>query len=243
MSRRNSESPPDPGAGARAHDLDTLQALIGVQLRDPGLLQQALTHASWVHENPDAGATDNERLEFLGDAVIELLAAEALFTADLQAEEGALTLRRAAMVSTGALAAAARLIDLGLFLRVGRGVEKAGGRDLDSLLANAMEAVFGAVYLDQGLGTAATAFERLAVANPAGSNYKGRLQELTQAEGSGVPRYAVAETSGPSHRREYRVEVWLGDELLGEGLGLTRRAAEQLAAAEALSTRYGGEGG
>ena len=204
------------------------------------MLLQALTHTSWAHENPDAGALDNERLEFLGDAVIELLAAEALYSADPAAGEGALTLRRAAMVSTGALANAARQIDLGAFLRVGHGVEKAGGRDLDSLLANAMEAVFGAVYLDQGQASAAAAFQRLAVAYPSDLNHKGHLQELTQAEGAGFPRYVVAETAGPSHRREYRVEVWLGETRLGEGTGLTRRAAEQLAAAQALSTRYGG---
>ena len=214
-----------------------------MRLRNPALLQQALTHSSFAHEDPEAGSTDNERLEFLGDAVIELLAADSLYAADAEAGEGALTLRRAAMVSTGALASAARRIELGSFLRVGHGVEKAGGRDLDSLLANAMEAVFGAVYLDQGLDVAASAFERLAVSDPADSNYKGRLQELTQADGAGVPHYAVAQTKGPSHRREYRVEVWLGDELLGEGLGLTRRAAEQLAAAQALSTRYGGDTG
>jgi len=204
-------------------------------------LLQALTHSSWAHENPDAGAADNERLEFLGDAVIELLAADSLYVADADAGEGALTLRRAALVSTGALAAAARRIELGRFLRVGNGVEKARGRDLDSLLANAMEAVFGSIYLDQGPGVASLVFERLAAAGPANSNHKGRLQELTQGEGAGVPRYVVAEATGPSHRRQYRVEVWLGDQLLGEGGGLTRRAAEQGAAAQALSTRYGGE--
>ncbi|MFN2464319.1 MAG: ribonuclease III [Candidatus Dormibacteria bacterium] len=211
-----------------------------MQVRDRALLEQALTHTSWVHENPAAEAADNERLEFLGDAVIELLAAEALFRAHPGAEEGALTLRRAGMVSTGALAAAARQIDLGSFLRVGRGVERAGGRDLDSLLANAMEALFGALYLDLGLAAAAAAFERLAVTNPFDINHKGRLQELTQAEGAGVPRYEVAHTTGPSHLRQYRVEVWLGERLLGEGKGTSRRAAEQVAAAEALSTRYGG---
>ncbi|GAC1333653.1 MAG: hypothetical protein NVSMB17_14350 [Candidatus Dormibacteria bacterium] len=172
--------------------------------------------------------------------MIELLAADSLYTADPGAGEGALTLRRAAMVSTGALAVAARRIGLGDHLRVGHGVAKAGGRDLDSLLANAMEAVFGAVYLDQGLAPAAAVFERVAVVTPGESNFKGRLQELTQAEGAGVPRYEVAATTGPSHRREYRVLVWLGEVLLGEGAGLTRRAAEQVAAGQALSTRYGG---
>jgi ribonuclease-3 len=200
-----------------------------------------LTHSSWAHEHPESDAADNERLEFLGDAVIELLAADALYRQDPGAGEGALTLRRAAMVSTGALAAAARRIKLGSHLRVGHGVENAGGRELDSLLANAMEAVFGAVYLDRGMRAAAGAFERLAVTTGEGGNHKGHLQELTQAEALGVPRYEVVDTSGPSHRRRYRVEVWLGDERLGEGEGPTRRSAEQAAAQLALATRYGGE--
>ncbi|HEV1998047.1 MAG TPA: ribonuclease III [Candidatus Dormibacteraeota bacterium] len=218
-----------------------LQQLIGVRFRRPELLATALTHSSWAHEHPEVEADDNERLEFLGDAVIELLAGESLYRGDRAAGEGALTLRRAAMVSTGALAAAARKIDLGSFLRVGRGVDKAGGRDLDSLLANALEAVFGAVYLDRGLRAAATSFHRLAASTGEGGNHKGHLQEMTQAEGAGVPRYVVAGTSGPSHRRSYAVEVWLADELLGEGHGSTRRAAEQAAAGDALATRYGGE--
>jgi ribonuclease III len=205
-----------------------------VELHHPALLQQALTHTSWVHEHPELSVADNERLEFLGDAVIELIAAEALYREDGEAGEGTLTLRRAALVSTGALAAAARRIQLGLYLRVGHGVENAGGRDLDSLLANAMEAVFGAIFLDRGLRVSAAAFTRLAVTTGAGGNHKGRLQEMTQSGGAGVPRYEVAETSGPSHRRSYRVEVWLGESLLGEGEGATRRSAEQAAAGKAL---------
>ena len=212
-----------------------------MRFRRPGLLVQALTHSSWAHEHPETDGEDNERLEFLGDAVIELLAGEALYRGDAAAGEGALTLRRAAMVSTGALAAAARRIDLGRFLRVGHGVDKAGGRDLDSLLANALEAVFGAIYLDRGLRAASAAFERLAASTGENANHKGHLQELTQAEGAGVPRYVVADTSGPSHRRRYTVEVWLAEECLGEGHGSTRRAAEQAAASAALNTRYGGE--
>ena len=206
-----------------------------MELHHPALLRQALTHSSWVHEHPELGVADNERLEFLGDAVIELIAAEALYRQDEEAGEGALTLRRAALVSTGALAAAARRIQLGSYLRVGHGVQNAGGRDLDSLLANAMEAVFGAIYLDRGLRVSAVAFTRLAVTTGAGDNHKGRLQELTQSAGAGVPRYEVAATSGPSHRRNYRVEAWLGESLLGEGEGATRRSAEQAAAGKALA--------
>jgi ribonuclease-3 len=224
-------------------ELESLQERIGVRLRTPDLLRQAMTHSSWVHEHPEKALEDNERLEFLGDAVIELLAAESLYREDPGAGEGVLTLRRAALVSTGALATAARRIGLGAYLRVGHGVEKAGGRDLDSLLANAMEAMFGAIYLDRGLRTAGAAFRRLAVVAAGDANFKGRLQELTQAAGDGVPRYRAVDASGPSHRRRYRVEVWVGETRLGEGQGTTLRAAEQAAASQALATRYGGASG
>ena len=201
------------------------------------LLVQALTHSSFAHENPDTTSGDNERLEFLGDAVIEQVAAEQLYRNLPEAGEGLLTLNRAAMVSTGALAAAARRLDLGSYLLVGRGVEASGGRELDSLLANTMEAVIGAIYLDRGLDAARNTFNALEAASPQGLiNYKGQLQELSQAQSRGVPRYDVVEASGPGHRRTYRVEVSLGGEVLGSGEGSTRRAAEQAAAEEAMGT-------
>ena len=126
-------------------DLRRLEGKLGVRFKDSALLMQALTHSSFAHEHHDDGAQDNERLEFLGDAVIELVTAELLFKREPEVGEGALTLDRAAMVSTGALAVAARRIELGEHLRVGRGVENSGGRQLDSLLANAVEAVIGAI--------------------------------------------------------------------------------------------------
>jgi ribonuclease-3 len=216
--------------------LAALERKLGVQFRDRDLLQQALTHRSFAHEHADDGALDNERLEFLGDAVLELIAADVLYRRDPEAGEGSLTLDRAAVVSTGPLAAAARRIDLGEYLRVGRGVEKTGGRDLDSLLANALEAVIGAIYLDSGMETAAAVFDRLGGAPVEGAiNYKGRLQELTQADAEGVPVYKVIEATGPGHRRRYRVEVCLAGVRLGVGEGSTRRAAEQAAAKEAIS--------
>jgi ribonuclease-3 len=216
--------------------LAALERKLGVQFRDRDLLQQALTHRSFAHEHAGDGALDNERLEFLGDAVLELIAADVLYRRDPEAGEGSLTLDRAAVVSTGPLAVAARRIDLGEYLRVGRGVEKTGGRDLDSLLANALEAVIGAIYLDSGMETAAAVFDRLGGAPVEGAiNHKGRLQELTQADAEGVPVYKVIEATGPGHRRRYRVEVCLAGVRLGVGEGSTRRAAEQAAAKEAIS--------
>jgi ribonuclease-3 len=220
----------------RAQGLVALERKLGIGFADRDLLQQALTHRSFVHEHARDGALDNERLEFLGDAVLELIAADLLYRRDPAAGEGSLTLDRAAVVSTGALAAAARRIDLGEYLRVGRGVEKTGGRDLDSLLANALEAVIGAIYLDAGIEAATAVFERLGGAPAEGAiNHKGRLQELTQADAEGVPVYKVIKATGPGHRRHYQVEVCLAGVRLGVGEGSTRRAAEQAAAKEAIA--------
>jgi ribonuclease-3 len=233
----------------RGQGLGALERKLGIKLRDRDLLLQALTHTSYAHEHADEGAAQNERLEFLGDAVLELVAAEVLYRRNPEAGEGSLTLDRAAVVSTGALAAAARRIDLGRYLRVGKGIEKTGGRDLDSLLANSLEAVIGAIYLDLGLDATAGVFERLGGTPEEGAiNHKGRLQELTQADAEGVPVYQVAEATGPAHRRRYRVEVRIAGVRLGEGEGSTRRAAEQAAAKAAIgrfeATRTGiGEGG
>jgi|SRR5450759_2830739 ribonuclease-3 len=219
----------------RGQGLGALERKLGIKLRDRDLLLQALTHTSYAHEHADEGAAQNERLEFLGDAVLELVAAEVLYRRNPEAGEGSLTLDRAAVVSTGALAAAARRIDLGRYLRVGKGIEKTGGRDLDSLLANSLEAVIGAIYLDLGLDATAGVFERLGGTPEEGAiNHKGRLQELTQADAEGVPVYQVAEATGPAHRRRYRVEVRIAGVRLGEGEGSTRRAAEQAAAKAAI---------
>jgi ribonuclease-3 len=230
-----------PGRGASraarpgSQGLVALRRKLGVKLHNPNHLVQALTHTSYAHEHPDEGAVDNERLEFLGDAVLELVAAEVLYRRNPDAGEGSLTLDRAAVVSTGALAAAARRIDLGRYLRVGKGVEKTGGRDLDSLLANSLEAVIGAIYLDLGFEAAAGVFARLGGTPEDGAiNHKGRLQELTQADAEGVPVYAVVEAIGPAHRRRYRVEVRIAGVRLGAGEGSTRRAAEQAAAKAAI---------
>jgi ribonuclease-3 len=221
----------------RRPGLPALERRLRVKFQDPELLVQALTHRSFANEHAADGVADNERLEFLGDAVLELITADVLYRRDPEAGEGSLTLDRSALASTGALATAARRIDLGKHLRVGKGVEKTGGRALDSLLANALEAVIGAVYLDLGMETAARVFNDLRGAPADGAvNHKGRLQELTQADSQGVPAYRVIAASGPGHDRRYRVEVRLAGVRLGKGQGSTRRAAEQAAAREAIAT-------
>ncbi len=221
-------------AGRDGPDLAELEGKLRIHFRDRSLLVRALTHSSHAHESPDEGLGDNERLEFLGDAVIHLLAARRLFDGDAAAPEGVLTQQRAALVSTGALAAAARGIGLGAYIRAGRGVESSGGRELDSVLANTLEAVFGAVYLDRGLAAAARVFDRLATEGGP-TNYKGSLQELTQATGRGTPRYSLVTASGPGHRRHHVVRVTVGGGVSAEGEGATHRAAEQEAARKALA--------
>lgn len=213
----------------------SLERKLGYKFNDPALLLQALTHSSYAHEQPAGVTGNNERLEFLGDAVLELLTAEMLYRRKPAVGEGQMTLERAAMVSTGALAEAARALGLGAHLRVGRGVEKSGGRDLPSLLGNAVEAVLGAVYLDGGLEPARKVFKKLSAgAGGRAVNHKGALQERTQSSGRGVPEYVVLDATGPGHARVYRVGVRLGEAELAVGEGATRRAAEQAAAAVAI---------
>jgi ribonuclease-3 len=212
-----------------------------VRFRDRELLRQALTHSSFVHEHPGVTGGDNERLEFLGDAMIHGLAAEMLYDLNPEANEGELTVLRAGLVSTGALAATARRLGLGAHLRIGRGVERTGGRELDSLLANSLEAVFGAVYLDRGIGALRRLFRAEAAADLSAANHKGRLQEHSQARGLGTPEYRLVGREGPGHRPTYTVEVRVGGEPVGTGEARTRRAAEQAAAETALATLAGAE--
>jgi ribonuclease-3 len=222
----------EPPEGA---ELAGLERRLHLRFRDRGLLLQAVTHSSFVHEHPEDGVGDNERLEFLGDAMIHGLSAEMLYRLHPDASEGELTVWRAGLVSTGALAAAARRLQLGAHLRLGRGVERAGGRDLESLLANSLEAVFGAVYLDRGLAGLRRLFEAVAAPDSAAANHKGRLQEHSQALGLGTPEYRLVGKEGPGHRPVYSVEVSVGGRNLGGGEASTRRAAEQAAAQAALA--------
>jgi len=152
-----------------------------------------------------------------------------------EAREGEMTTARAALVSTGALAEVGRELGIGPHLRLGRGVERSGGRDLDSVLGNAVEALFGAIYVDQGLDAAGRVFRRLTrQMTAAPRNYKGTLQEMTQAAHRGVPDYHVVSTSGPSHRRTWTVEVVVDGDPLGEASAMSLRQAEQEAARAAV---------
>jgi ribonuclease-3 len=221
---------------------DLLAGRLGLPIRDRRLLAQALTHTSWLHEHPGEAAGHNERLEFLGDAVINLAVSEALYSRHPDDDEGILSARRAAIVSAAGLAGLARRIELGAHLALGEGEASRAGPQRPSILASAFEAVAGALFLD--IGWEPTRDWLVRVASPeldAGlepvllKSPKSRLQEATQRETGGRPAYRVIEAAGPDHDKVFRVEVSIAGEVLGLGIGPSRRVAETAAAAEAVA--------
>jgi ribonuclease III len=239
------DAAPVPAAG-----LGMLEAALGHRFTKQDLLCQALTHRSFVAEQgirgANAPAADNERLEYLGDAVVGLVTADSLFRLYPELPEGALTRLRGALVSRRNLAEVARLLEVGNHLRLGRGEDRSGGRAKTALLANAMEATIGAIFLDGGLDAArrliearviapsvARLREQLTAAGGVG-DFKSALQELLQARKQGQPEYRTTGETGPDHRKRFFVEVCVGGEALAEGSGLTRKIAEQDAARLAL---------
>jgi ribonuclease-3 len=219
-------------------DLLDLQARFGIAFRNPSLLEQAMTHTSFAYENH---VESNQRLEFLGDAVLGLAVARFMYDR-VDADEGVLTKRRAKIICETSLARFARDIRLGDYLRLGRGEEKANGRERQSNLADAFEALLGAAYLDRGMTSVRHILERTLF--PAildendetwNTDYKSTLQELMQAEKRTL-EYVVKSETGPSNARTFEVCVRQGDEniVLGEGRGTSKKAAEQEAAKDAL---------
>lgn len=220
---------------------EALAARIGLPVRDLDLLEQALVHTSWHHEHREEAPGHNERLEFLGDAVVNLAISEALYTRHPEEDEGYLSARRAAIVSTAGLARLAGRLDLGQSLLLGEGEAQRSGRRRPSLLASTFEAVAGAIYLDLGFEPVrdwliSLADPELAAEAPIGAlkSPKSRLQEFTQRRSGERPSYRLTEASGPDHERSFRIEVWVDGELLGVGDGPSRRAAETAAAAQAI---------
>jgi ribonuclease-3 len=228
---------------------DAFAVRIGLPVHDLDLLEQALVHSSWQHEHPDVARGHNERLEFLGDAVVSLAISDELYARHPGDDEGYLSARRAAIVSSTGLARLAGRIDLGDYLMLGEGESKRSGRRRPLLLASTFEAVAGALYLDLGFETVRTwlvglADPELATEAPIGAlkSPKSRLQEFTQRSTGDRPTYHLADASGPDHERSFRIEVWVAGDLLGVGEGPSRRAAETAAAAQALE-RLRGAGG
>ena len=218
-----------------------LEARLGHAFADAELFHRALTHRSGAQEGTGAEGDSYERLEFLGDAVLGLLAGEWLYRR-LPAAEGELSKRKSYLVSEPVLAEHARSLGLGPLLRLGVGEERSGGRDKPSLLADALEAMIGAVYLDGGLEAARRLVEPLlergAVEYQLGADRrdaKTALQERLQAAGGALPEYRLAGSSGPDHEKLFAVECWADGRCIGHGAGSSKKRAEQEAAADALA--------
>ena len=215
------------------NNLRKLQQSIGITFRDTNLLQQAFVHSSYINENPDSSLSNNERLEFLGDALLSFVVAERLFHRFPYFAEGRLTEVRTSLVRQDTLAQLAIALDLGTYLYLGKGEESTGGRQRQTNLADTFEALVGAIFLDQGLPTArdfiltqlGSYFQKIE-AGEMGKNYKALLQEFTQAKYKQLPIYQLVEASGPAHDMDFTVEVRLENTVLGIGRGKTKRAAE-----------------
>ncbi len=232
----------------RAHDpmvedahLDGLAAALGHPFRHRELLVEALTHRSYANENSKLAPRDNERLEFLGDAVIGAVVASLLFEAFPEATEGELTRRRADLVCAESLAELARTLGIGPLLRLGRGEARSGGREKPRLLASALEACVGAIWEDADPEVAFVAGRALFApllhrTLPGTRDFKSRVQELVQSRTGLTPRYRLIESIGPDHDRTFRVELLVGEEPIATGTGRSKSDAEQEAAREALES-------
>ncbi len=222
----------------RKEALKELQEKIGYQFKDEALLKQALTHSSFANEQKINKLGNYERLEFLGDAVLELVSSEFLFNENKDMPEGQLTRLRASMVCEPALAYCARDIRLGSYILLGKGEEATGGRKRDSIISDVMEAVIGAIFLDGGIENAKKYIYRFVLSDLEDKilfmDSKTLLQEEIQKNNTAQLRYELVGETGPDHDKEFRVEAYLDEKLIGTGVGRTKKAAEQQAAYEAL---------
>jgi ribonuclease-3 len=226
--------------------LEALQQALGHRFDDLDLLRRALTHPSYVNEHPENSVGDNQRLEFLGDAVLDFVAGAWVYSSYTEFDEGRMTRLRAALVRTETLAELARRVGIGEVLRLGYGEEEAGGRRRDPNLCDAFEAVVGAIYLDGGLAPVRDFVEPLlgpvaeaTLTMAADQDAKSRLQEWSQAQLRVTPRYRIVAERGPDHDKTFVAEVLLGDEVAGRGTGRSKQAAEQAAAEVAWDSVVG----
>lgn len=226
--------------------MQELEKKLNYTFRNPELLHEALSHSSYANEHRSAGRRSNERLEFLGDSVLGFVTAEFLFVQHPDLPEGDLTRIRAALVCEQSLYEVARKLDLGVYLKLGRGEEAGGGRQRTSILADATEAVFAAVYLDGGIGAASALIHRVLldaekeeVVEERRRDYKTALQELVQRQADQVLSYRMIGEEGPDHDKTFRAQVLLNDQPVGTGSGHSKKEAEQSAAKDALSRMEG----
>jgi len=226
-------------------DLEKLFLGLGYTFRDADVVTTALTHTSYANENPRAAPHHNERLEFLGDAVLDFVISDALMREFPDSPEGDLSKIRASLVSEGALAELARELDLGAHLRIGRGERRSGGHEKNSILSDALEALLAAVYLDSAPSSGISEVQRVILAlfksrlgaarkEPGNEDYKTALQELVQSHHRETVRYDILAEKGPDHDKHFHAAVFLRDRELGRGDGRSKKTAEQAAARTAL---------
>ena len=223
--------------------INELETAIGYQFRNITLLQNALSHSSYANERWHDSLKSNERLEFLGDSVLGMVVAEYLYRTFPDRPEGELTRMRADMVCERTLATVANRLDLGRHLLLGKGEEQGGGRKRESILADAVESVIAACYLDGGMDAAVQFIQKFILVNVPvtklhNADYKTALQELVQQKKNQVLSYCLVGESGPDHDKEFRVELTLNGEVVGTGIGSSKKRAEQAAAKKALEMLY-----
>ncbi len=219
-------------------EIINFQQVIGYKFKNIDLLIQALTHSSFVNEQKINKKPDYERLEFLGDAILEMVSSEYLFKKYPDKKEGEMSKIRASLVCEPALAFCAEHIELKKYIQLGKGEELTGGRNKESIIADVMEAVIGALFLDGGLQESKHFIDTYVLTNADSmamfNDSKSLLQEFVQAGGLGQIKYEICGESGPEHDKIFDVRVWIGDKNMGEGTGKTKKAAEQKAAYQAL---------
>ena len=222
-------------------DISTIESILKLEFENKALLQRALTHRSYLNENPDHPLEDNERLEFLGDAVLNFITGEYLYHRFPEIAEGRLTNLRSALVRTERLAHFATGLELGDYLFLGRGEEESGGRQRPAILCDAFEALVGALYLDQGLEAARKFVCQIIepslediLASDADKDAKSQLQEVAQSHYQLTPTYRTIKEQGPDHAKEFTVVALIGDKTYGVGEGLSKQSAAQAAAQQAL---------
>ena len=219
---------------------EILESNIGYTFRDKDLLREALTHTTYVNEHKESTIEDNQRLEFLGDSIVSAVVTTKLFAQFSDDKEGSLTKKRAEIISEPALAQIARHIDLGIFLNLGRGEEMDDGREKPSILADAYEALVGAVFLDSSYDTVSVVVEKHfeaafgSLKNISTTDYKSTLLEYCQAQYKCLPRISVVDEIGPEHEKEFVVNVYLSGRIVGQGRGKNKKQAAQMACKEAL---------
>jgi ribonuclease III len=221
-------------------ELHVLEKEIGITFKDASLLKQVFIHSSYSNENPEYANMNNERLEFLGDSVLNFVISVKIYQEFPSLPEGKLTEIRVSLIREETLAQMASDLDLGIYMYLGKGEETTGGRGRQTNLADTLEALIGALFLDQGLSKTREFILRqfdtqlsAITSDTIATNYKSMLQEFTQAEYSMLPRYQLGKETGPDHAKNFTIKVMLGDRVLGTGSGKSKKAAEMEAACKA----------